>query len=630
MDAWKDSRIEVQVISEPVKPQDARGRSTSVEEAPTENFGYGEVDQQPVSNTKSSQECKYKCGMCGEEFSKKIEMHIHRLNHVDAFERGDPSYEEETDSNASQRTKNEQELSFYEAMEILNDGPNLSQNESKNQYSEAGGDLMTNLEELKLKIKGHIPSFTGESPTNQECMNMISRLSEKSQTPLQVLLSLNSKTYRCRPCDMEFNDFRSYLRHREGHPNPKLYYCGVCNKGFTVKGNLQRHEQIHKDIRRYKCSICEKRFSQKTHLSAHMSVHNKKQPYICQLCGAHFKKESSMTQHMLVHNRSEDLPVTEDGRECSNEANRTKHENQVYGLLYGNDVIQKSEREAFCDNQEKVDLTKTCDQEGVKSSNNLEKLADSSVQSSTNLNSRNLDCKYANKLDPSQRGNTIGESSRTNCPSVTNAKHQDDIRSCAKTMNLEQSTAEFCDTNYSGRSVSQGKACSCNESYCVCRPKHKTYKCATCDSVFHDFRLYMIHKKEHPSPRLYSCEICGSSFTIKGNLQRHLQIHRDIRLHECHICNKKFSQKTHLEAHKLVHSKERPHTCSLCGSSFTRMGNLRRHIEKHSSFKHERSQKADNAPEKTEIFKCTECAKTFTRKGNLQRHQKLHLRGLQT
>lgn len=530
--------------------------------------------------TKSYKEKKHQCKQCGAQFSKKLDMHIHRLTHSEADEKGEAIIDHDQ---TEIKTEAGLDLTVREAI-IEHTGPQseagldltLRKRESQSE-SKADLDKAQDMEKNEDISHGHLQhdqpiqqscdpmmthdkdmldhSYVSEESneqfhidddhldndiselksTSKDYQDMLSRiLSDASQSKyhLDIIVPTPRRTYQCGPCNKRFSDYSLYLQHREDHPNPKLFKCSVCLKGFTIKGNLTRHQQIHEDVRLFECSFCPKKFSQKTHLVTHLGIHTKTAIF-CQCCGMTFQTEHSLRAHMVqFHAQDQSLSDMEgvNGKQTSG--------------ISGEEILPEQS-----DFIQKYDNNDSCVVQDINAM-----VGHSAIDGSTEM----LQVGLHNK-----------------------------------------------DTSL--------------ERYY----RNIHYTCGTCGVVFFDFQTYISHKKEHPTPKLFACEQCGKSFTVKGNLQRHLQIHQDIRLHECDVCHKKFSQKTHLAAHMHVHSKERPYMCTLCGGSFTREGNLRRHIKMHTNAKKETEQQLVKA---LQIFKCEECFKTFMRKGNLKRHQKLHTR----
>lgn len=551
-------KLVVQVLAE---ESSQNGHTSSEDSAAPIDSGtdVGDSDHQntkllrkPLSPiTKSYKDKKYPCKQCGSQFTKKLDMHIHRLAHSEAEESSDQAVdtagnETETGLDLTLRKKEAGSPSKSDLEKPL-ETANTTDREDVDQQNEHDGrstDAITSENEIldhhsyvtesdedlainDSSLDGDIAGMNSED--YQDMLSTILCDATHSKYRLDIIVPTPSKrTYQCGPCNKRFGDYSSYLHHRTDHPNPKLFKCSVCLKGFTIKGNLTRHQQIHKDVRLFQCHFCQKKFSQKTHLVSHLGTHTRK-PFMCKLCGMIYEKEENLTIH-LFHDHAESTPSSETPTNTQLSSG-TKAEGLPPEGIQTTKELSKDES--------------SVNQDGIKTYSNIGKDAE-----------------------------MLMEGGIDNVP---------------------------------------------NENYY----RNIHYTCGTCGVVFSDFQTYIVHKKDHPTPKLFSCEQCGKGFTVKGNLQRHIQIHQDIRLHECDLCHKKFSQKTHLSAHMHVHSKERPYVCVLCGGSFTREGNLRRHVKMHSSDKRELEERADKS---LQIFQCDECFKTFMRKGNLKRHQKLHTR----
>lgn len=60
----------------------------------------------------------------------------------------------------------------------------------------------------------------------------------------------NAKTYACKLCDANYNQYNSLRAHMSKHTGKKEYCCDVCSKEFSDLSNLTKHLRIHSGDKR--------------------------------------------------------------------------------------------------------------------------------------------------------------------------------------------------------------------------------------------------------------------------------------------------------------------------------------------------------------------------------------------
>ncbi|XP_059045474.1 gastrula zinc finger protein XlCGF17.1-like [Achroia grisella] len=151
-----------------------------------------------------------------------------------------------------------------------------------------------------------------------------------------------SKSYHCKRCDLDFENFNEYSEHRlsQEHENMRhtcpickntyttLYYkkhlalhklettymCDICGKIFIVQGQFTRHRLTHFYSLPFKCALCpyKGRFSES--LKMHMRSHTGEKPYQCTQCPSRFVNKSNLNKHMLIHKGEHDFKCNLCGR----------------------------------------------------------------------------------------------------------------------------------------------------------------------------------------------------------------------------------------------------------------------------------------------------------------------------
>nr|XP_039263660.1 zinc finger protein 501-like [Styela clava] len=206
---------------------------------------------------------KYLCKICGKEFTSKVDMHIHGINHAHRQKR--------VQSTTKRRNK---------------------RNNEKMKVDHSG---MQNglIKQLKKNRNRLLQSRTQNTELIKANKLIMSQLAGSEGNPLQ-----------CKKCGELFFNSQLLRKHHVKHSRSKSkHVCSICKRSFTFSGNLRRHEKIHQNIRPFKCSICGSKFTQKSHLISHQVVHSREsaQEFTCKTCGSNFTRMGNLRRHEKIH-----------------------------------------------------------------------------------------------------------------------------------------------------------------------------------------------------------------------------------------------------------------------------------------------------------------------------------------
>jgi len=133
-----------------------------------------------------------------------------------------------------------------------------------------------------------------------------------------VTVKQPSGRFKCRFCDFEHKKCSAVVRHARIHKNKKRFVCEQCGSAFNAHYTLKEHRAyVHSDVRKYPCSKCGKSFKARNALIRHEQVHSDKRPFQCH-CGQMYKRSSHLRRHLATSHQGEDVEVHQEIEEKNN------------------------------------------------------------------------------------------------------------------------------------------------------------------------------------------------------------------------------------------------------------------------------------------------------------------------
>lgn len=116
------------------------------------------------------------------------------------------------------------------------------------------------------------------------------------------------KQFKCDLCMKGFSRKSTLNKHIKGHSEPKdqptdCQECPICFKSVTgdFRRHVKNHDRIKGDAKTYACKLCNANYNQYNSLKAHMSKHTGKKEYCCEVCSKEFSDLSNLTKHLRIH-----------------------------------------------------------------------------------------------------------------------------------------------------------------------------------------------------------------------------------------------------------------------------------------------------------------------------------------
>lgn len=133
-----------------------------------------------------------------------------------------------------------------------------------------------------------------------------------------VTIKQSSGRFKCRFCDFEHKKCSAVVRHARIHKNKKRFVCEQCGSAFNAHYTLKEHRAyVHSDVRKYPCSKCGKSFKARNALIRHEQVHSDKRPFQCH-CGQMYKRSSHLRRHLATSHQGDPLEGNKEVEEKSN------------------------------------------------------------------------------------------------------------------------------------------------------------------------------------------------------------------------------------------------------------------------------------------------------------------------
>ncbi|KAI5704995.1 hypothetical protein M8J75_010858 [Diaphorina citri] len=307
-----------------------------------------------ISHVRTVHDIKlYICDMCGKEFMKRSELHIHLDEHMSTQEEGEFQCE------VCNR--------IFNSLRLYRVHKKLHFQQPKNYFCDLCGKRFSS----RSIMEDHLVSHTGARP--YECKTCKKTFVSKYTYKAHLVTHTDRKRpFSCEKCDKSFYTQQNLVQHEKTHSGSKDFVCTECGKAFGTLRNLEVHLAVHTGNRPFICRVCGKSFVRKAEVKDHERTHTGEKPYQCEFCGAQFSQRSNLQSHKrATHFNDKRYPCTS----CP-KADKKPYECVVCGagfmrkpLLYAHMAYQLSaqgELESFpvSDSEDNVKMTLVQDEDG--------------------------------------------------------------------------------------------------------------------------------------------------------------------------------------------------------------------------------------------------------------------------
>lgn len=121
-----------------------------------------------------------------------------------------------------------------------------------------------------------------------------------SKKPFNASKVIDSDTFLCQRCDVNFTDFQTLICHIDGHKEENLYICYYCQKQFPSNFNTVRHMRSHTGEKPFTCPVCSKSFSRPENMKIHRNIHNDVRKNFCEIHGKIAPRIDNLVPHFVT------------------------------------------------------------------------------------------------------------------------------------------------------------------------------------------------------------------------------------------------------------------------------------------------------------------------------------------
>ncbi|XP_052758385.1 PR domain zinc finger protein 5-like isoform X2 [Galleria mellonella] len=117
------------------------------------------------------------------------------------------------------------------------------------------------------------------------------------------------KTYNCNECQMRFNTWSKYQKHKKTDHANKEFICHDCGRSFKQRSHIVRHVKIHTktifEPKKFLCPYdnCQRWYTRNSNLKQHILIKHLRFTHNCHICKAQLSTKAKLDYHIKLHNQ---------------------------------------------------------------------------------------------------------------------------------------------------------------------------------------------------------------------------------------------------------------------------------------------------------------------------------------